>query len=228
MALSTLRQQAHRVRCFDSRPGLRYDAAVPSSSYDPPAQVTPVTHSAATLHYFLLDGRPRLEPLRVFDVRRVLWGGRVVTFFALGTSHAVVVEKGDIALTELLTCAAGDLEAHVLEQRAVGIDCVISRAIDSLRYDCQLSPFELDAGDGLQGDFSEAEQLIVKYGVGQGAEEPMTHIGWRIEGAMLSVETLHTYPHEGRGVRSQSTFRLSVRPNDTEKEVGSTKRRMRE
>ncbi len=131
-----------------------------------------------------------------------------MTFFALGTSHAVLVEQDDIALTELLTCAAGDLEAHVLEQRTVGSDCDISRAIDGLWYECQLSPFGLDADDGLRGEFSEAEQLIVKYGVDHGAEEPMTRIGWRIEDAMLSVETLHTYPHEGRGVRSESTFRL--------------------
>ncbi len=165
-------------------------------------------HSAATLRYFLLDGRARLEPLRVFDSRQVEWRGRVATFCALGTSHAVLVELGDTTLTELLTCAGGDLAANVLEQRAASADCVISRTIDNLRYDCRLSPFELDGGDRLRGAFASADQLNFKYGVAHGAEEPMTHIGWRTDHATLEVETLHTYPYEGRGVRSESTFRM--------------------
>ena len=169
---------------------------------------TSVIHSAATLRYFLLEGRPRLEPLRVFDSRRVEWQGRVVTFCVLGTSHAVLVELGDTVLTELLTCAAGDLEAHVLEQRATSSDCLISRTIATLRYDCRLSPFELAGGDRLRGAFSSADQLTFKYGVDHGADEPMTHIAWRTDDATLVVETLHTYPHEGRGVRSASTFRV--------------------
>jgi len=167
-----------------------------------------VIHSAATLRYFLLDGRARMEPLRVFDSRRVSWGDRVVTFCVLGTSHAVLVELGDTALTELLTCAAGDLQARVLEQRAANSDCVISRTIDNLRYDCRLSPFELDGGNRLRSAFSSADQLTCNYGVDDEAEEPITHIGWRIDGATLVVETLHTYPHEGRGVRTESTFRV--------------------
>ncbi len=133
-----------------------------------------------------------------------------MTFYALGTSHAVLLERGDTALTELLTCAAGDLEARVLEQRAASSDCVISRTIDDLRYDCRLSPFELAGRDRLRGAFSSADQITFTYGVDHGAEEPMTHIGWRTDGATLSVETLHTYPREGRGVRSESTFRVST------------------
>ena len=173
-----------------------------------PLHVTAVTHSAATLRYFLLEGRARLEPLRVFDSRQVEWRGRVVTFYALGTSHAVLVELGDTALTELLTCAVGDLQAGVLEHRAASSDCVISRTIDTLRYACRLSPFELDGSDRLRGAFSSADQLTFAYGVDHGAEEPMTHIGWRTDDATLSVETLHTYPHEGRGVRSESVFQI--------------------
>ena len=165
-------------------------------------------HSAATLRYFLLEGHARLDPVRVFDSRRVEWRGRVVTLCALGTSHAVLVELGDTALTELLTCAGGDLRARVLEERAASSDCVISRTIDTLRYDCRLSPFELDGRDRLRGAFSSADQLTFTYGVDHGAEEPMTHIGWRTDDATLSVETLHTYPREGRGVRSESAFRV--------------------
>ena len=36
----------------------------------------------------------------------------------------------------------------------------------------------------------------------------MTRIGWRADDATLSVETVHTYPHEGCGVRSESRFEV--------------------
>ena len=154
----------------------------------------------------------------MFDSRQVeCTRGRTVTFFVLGTSHAVLLEIGDTALTELLTCAAGDLEAPVLEERAASSGCVVARTIDSLQYDCRLSPFALDGDDRLHGAFSSADQLSFKYAVDHGAEEPdsslsgrttMTHIGWRAGEATLVVETLHTYPVEGRGVRSESTFRV--------------------
>lgn len=172
-------------------------------------------HSAATLRYFLLEGHARLDPLRVFDSRRVEWRGRVVTLCALGTSHAVLVELGDRVLTELLACGVGDLQAEVLEQRAASSDCFISHTTDDLRYDCRLLPFDLAGGDRLRGAFSSAEQLTFKYGVEYGPEEPMTHIGWRTDDTTLMVETLHTYPHEGRGVRSESTFKvLTASQND--------------
>ena len=132
----------------------------------------------------------------------------MVTFFVLGTSHAVLLESGDTALTELLTCAAGDLEARVLEERTASSGSVVARTIDNLQYDCRLSPFALDEDDRLHGVFSSADQLSFKYAVDHGAEEPMTHIGWRVDEATLVVETLHTYPVEGRGVRSESTFRI--------------------
>ena len=170
--------------------------------------MTAVIQSAATLRYFLLEGRARLEPLRVFDSRRVEWQGGVVTFCVLGTSHAVLVELRDTALTELLTCAARDLEAPVLDQRAVRSASAIARTIDQLHYDCRLSPFELDGDDRLCGAFATADQLAFTYDVDLGSEEPMTHIGWRADDATLVVETLHTYPHEGRGIRSESTFRV--------------------
>ena len=120
----------------------------------------------------------------------------------------MLLEIGDTALTELLTCAAGDLKAPVLEERAASSGCVVARTIDSLQYDCRLSPFALDGDDRLHGAFSSADQLSFKYAVDHGAEEPMTHIGWRAGEATLVVETLHTYPVEGRGVRSESTFRV--------------------
>ena len=167
-----------------------------------------VIHSAATLRYFLLDGRARLDHLRVYGSRRIPWHDRVVTFCVLGTSHAVLVELGDAALTELLTCAAGDLDARVLEQRNASTEWSVARTVDTLRYDCRLSLFQLDGTDRLRGPFSCADQLAFHYGAPHRTAEPMTRIGWRADDATLSVETVHTYPHEGCGVRSESRFEV--------------------
>jgi hypothetical protein len=140
----------------------------------------------------------------------------MVTFYVLGTSHAVLVEQDDTALTELLTCAAGDIGGQALEQRAATSDSRIVHTFAHLRYHCRLSPIELNGADRLRGDFASADQLTVNYKAAHGAAEPMTHIGWRIAEAALLVETLHTYPHEGRGIRSESTFRLTTEaPNLT-------------
>ena len=35
---------------------------------------------------------------------------------------------------------------------------------------------------------------------------PVTRMGWQMEDGLLRVETVHTYPEEGRGVRSWTTF----------------------
>lgn len=173
-----------------------------------PASGHPLIHSAASLRYFLIEGRARLEPLRVFDSRRAAWAGHAVTFYALGTSHAVLVELEDIALTELLTCASGDIDARVIEQRAAGSDWSVSGRVDRLRYDCRLSRFALDGTNFLRGAFAPGDRLVFSYRVEGSPEEPVTHIGWRTDARTLAVETLHTYPHEGRGVRSESVFRI--------------------
>ncbi len=164
--------------------------------------------SVATLRYFLLDGHARLEPLRVFGSRRVRWGDRVVTLYVLGTSHAVLVEQGDLALTELLTCATGDLDARVLEHRNASSEWSVVRTIDTLQYDCRLSLFPLERTDRLRGAFSRADQLAFHYGSKYGTEAPLTRIGWRVDNATLLVETVHTYPQDGCGVRSESRFEV--------------------
>lgn len=173
-----------------------------------PVPASPGTHSVATLRYFLIEGRVRLEPLRVFESRRVTWGDRAVTFHALGTSHAVLVEQGGAELAELLTCAPGDPQARVIRQRAASSDWSVSCTAGGLHYDCRLSGFDLDGAERLQGAFRDADRLLFGYGMEAGIEEPMTHIGWRAADRVLAVETLHTYPHEGRGVRSESVFRV--------------------
>ena len=168
-----------------------------------------VLHSTSTLRYLLLSGRARLEPLRIFESRRVKWLDHWVTFYALGTSHAILLEYGDAALTELLTCAPTTVQAHVLEQGAANLPWTVSRTFDNLSYRCRLTPFELGGGDRLQGAFPSEDQITFKYHVEGELEEPITHIGWRGGESTLTVETVHTYPHEGKGVRSNSIFEIS-------------------
>ena len=86
-----------------------------------------------------------------------------------------------------------------------------SRTFDNLSYRCRLTPFDLCGRDGLQGPFSREDQITFKYHVEGDLEEPVTHIGWRGRENTLSVETVHTYPHEEQGVRSKSTFEISCR-----------------
>ena len=78
-----------------------------------------------------------------------------------------------------------------------------------LSYRCRLTPFELCGGDGLQSEFSSEDRISFTYHTEGEFEEPITHIGWRGGDSTLSVETVHTYPNEGQGVRSESTFELS-------------------
>ncbi len=168
-----------------------------------------VLHSTSTLRYLLLSGRARLEPLRIFESRRVKWLDHWVTFYALGTSHAILLEYGDATLTELLTCAPTAVQAHVLEQGAANLPWTVSRTFDNLSYRCRLTLFELGGGDRLQGAFPSENRITFKYNVEGELEEPITHIGWRGGESTLTVETVHTYPHEGQGVRSNSIFEIS-------------------
>jgi len=168
-----------------------------------------VSHSTSTLRYFLLGGRAHLEPLRIFESRRVKWLDHWVTFYALGTSHAILFEYGGGALTELLTCAPTAAQTHILEQGAVNSPWTVSRTFDNLSYRCRLTPFELGGRNRLQGSFASEDQITFKYHVDGEIEEPITHIGWRGGESALVVETIHTYPHEGQGVRSNSTFEIS-------------------
>jgi len=201
------------LRCW-----LSVIALTQRARFDNPSDVTgltvpetPLIHSAATLRFFLLKGRARLEPLRIFDFREVEWQGFMVTFYVLGTSHAVLVEMEEAVITELLTCAANDPKAFVLEQGSVSSDWSVARRIGNLMYNCRLSRFELGSVGGFRGSFLNSDQLTFTYGLDNGAGEALTRIGWKRHGTMLSVETLHTYPREGCGVRSESTFRVLAR-----------------
>ncbi len=167
-----------------------------------------IIHSTSTLRYLLVRGRAPVEPLRIFESRRVKWLDHRVTFYALGTSHAILLEYGSTALTELLTCTPAAVQAHVLEQGPATEAWTVSRTFGNLSYRCRLAPFDLGGRDRLQGTFPRENRIAFTYRVQRGLEEPVTHIGWRGNESALSVETVHTYPHEGKGVRSHSTFEV--------------------
>jgi hypothetical protein len=80
--------------------------------------------------------------------------------------------------------------------------------VDNLNCRVSLAPFDLAHGDILQGDYSDECRLEVSFPLPCAGAEPVTRIGWRVGRASLMIETVHSYPEEGRGVRSFSRFDL--------------------
>jgi hypothetical protein len=163
-------------------------------------------HSASTLCYRLLDGLPCLEPFRILAAQTVAWRSWRTTFYVLGASHAVCLHREDAQITELLTCLPPDRTIPALAELAA--DAVRETCIDLRGLTCRvrLTPFALTEGDALRESFAEANQLAISYPASHGEPTPITRLGWRITGGQLSVETVHTYPEEGRGVRSRTLF----------------------
>ena len=176
-------------------------------------------HCLRDLRYRLTTGLISLRPLRVLAEREMRWRDWRVRFLALGTSHAVVLERGEERLTELLSCAAPLENANCLCLLEAGAEFAALSA-SAFGLDCRvaLEPFSLDAGDSLQTVFAADSQMRIAYPSSQtqgayaaasGASDeltPVTRIGWRVSPQELFIETVHTYPQEGRGLRSRSRF----------------------
>jgi hypothetical protein len=171
-----------------------------------------VIYSASTLRYRLLDGPARLEPLRVLDARTVYWCTWHVSFSVLAASHAVLLWQGDRQLIELLACALPTGGARSLVELAADQPAQICVAAHGLICSVRLMPFPLGEGDRLRGDFAAADRLAVAYPACPDARPPLTRIGWQVWGRRLSIETVHTYPEEEQGVRSESRFELQDAP----------------
>ena len=73
-----------------------------------------------------------------------------------------------------------------------------------------LTPFTLEENDFLEGNFDPNSQLEFGYPILAGDKTPITRVGWKISADSLFVETVHTYPEEGKGVRSRTEFRVSI------------------
>ena len=164
-------------------------------------------YSLSNLKYQLVSGHISLEPMQILDSRILDWEGYRVTFFVLGASHAVRLEWEGQFLTELLTCSPTEAE-NFGGTEIWRADTEQSFSLERLGWRCsvQLLPFELSAENKIQGKFPPQNTLSFHYPLQPTGEIPRTEIGWKTEDTLLTVETLHTYPEEGRGVHSLSRF----------------------
>ena len=166
-------------------------------------------HRADQLCFLLIRGRADLHRLRIFDSRQILWRGRRTVFYILGTSHAVSVEgRSRVAVLELLSCTPVAGAHEVLATSRGDVPYSVSTTVDDLRYQCDVTPFALDGWtDGFAHAFPVSDRLRFAYESPFGGSAPLTCIGWCANEDLL-VETVHTYPEEGRGVRSQSRIAI--------------------
>jgi len=163
-------------------------------------------HRVSDLRFALLESTGSLGATRILASREVHWNGDLVCFHVLAVSHAVVIRR-EQPITELLTCGdfrpVGQPLAHV----QIAAPCEFSTRVGRLDYRCRLEPFSLAAGDDLLGRFSPEQRMDVFF-PSDDVSAPVTRIGWQIERARLSVETVHSYPEQAVGVRSRSRFEL--------------------
>jgi hypothetical protein len=168
-----------------------------------------VQYHADQLCFLLLRGRADLDRLRIFDSRQIAWRGRPTVFYVLGASHAVSVEGRDrTAILELLSCASVAGTHEVLATSPVNAPYSVSMTVGDLVYQCDLTPFALDTWtDRFAQEFPVPNHLRFAYGPAGDETAPLTCIGWRADEDLI-VETVHTYPEEGRGVRSRTRIAI--------------------
>lgn len=184
----------------------------------PPSSVAlPVPQVIDTLRYRVYDRPVDLAPLVVRQVRRFAWGQAQVSAYVLGASHALTLDlrKGR-TVTELLTClppretsnaaSVGASEWRV--PTSVGEPWGTTFAHGEICGVVTLSRFALaDTSDELCSVFGRDDTLQEPFPTRTG-ETAWTRVGWRLDGPRLFVETIHTYPEEGEGIRSVTRFSL--------------------
>jgi hypothetical protein len=165
--------------------------------------------SASQLNYKLLTGQTDLRPLRILATQELTWKDWQVSIYVLGVSHAISFQQGGRRITELLTCSTVEPDRKptlALSADRAGEMCA---AIHGLVCRVRLQPISLEEGDHLEGAYDDSERLEVAFpDIGAGVS-PVTRIGWKARGGTLTVETVHSYPEEGRGVRSWSRFEIA-------------------
>ena len=165
-------------------------------------------HRIANLCYQLVQGRVCLEPLRILARREIVWKDWRVTFHVLGASHAVTLEKGDICITELFTCAPVTTAVPVLAQSEGKLPMRLCP--DVRGFDCRvkLERFALVVEDALRLDAPQANTLTVEFPHTSGDIAPITRLNWKITGSVLRINTIHTYPEEHAGARSETVLQI--------------------
>ena len=162
-------------------------------------------HSTTDLRYQLLTGPVSLGPLCVLASRSFRWSGHDVTVFILGASHAVRIERGGDTVTELLSCAPLKAEESVFREAAVDEPEPICACLYGLAVQSRIACTEIfQCPATLRMDCSGS--LSRAYPNRADGPSPLTQVGWRIDDNRLCVETLHTYPEEGRLVRTTTIF----------------------
>ncbi len=169
----------------------------------------PVIYGIRELRYFLVEGDADwMENFRILDSQQRPWNGRNITFYALCTSHAVTVRGPAGQFTELLSCRGGLHISPTLAEMASGNSVEMVINIQGLRYRFRMHQHALRGNDILLGQFEPQDEITIAYPKMPDLETPMTRIGWRFDRDVFSVETLHTYPEEGKGIRSESHFEI--------------------
>jgi hypothetical protein len=85
----------------------------------------------------------------------------------------------------------------------------LSTIIGDMRYSFRLTLHSLQGGDALLGRYPDEDQVTVAYPRQQEFAAPVTRIGWVIRPSVLRLETLHTYPEECIGIRTESVIEIA-------------------
>lgn len=169
---------------------------------------TPIfPYGMSALRYGLLTGPVDLAPLHVLASRCVPWQAWSVTFCVLGASHAVCLERGAAHLTELLACAVGNEIGIPVMQEETGKTTNLCLRAAGLLCKVTLIPFALTQDTQLSSESAPENRLEFAYPPQAEDLTPYTRIGWHVTSDALYVETVHTYPEEGCGVRSRTLIR---------------------
>jgi len=165
-----------------------------------------MNHTIDELLYRLVTGPLNLEPLRVIARRTISWRDLSVDLNILGASHALTITGDGWQLSELLTCRpAPDASDALIE---LPCESAVSGCARIFGVECQvrIAPFNLSEGSGLRLPIAPETLFAHEFDSVDGGPSPVTRIGWIAERNVLRVETIHTYPEAGRGVRSETVF----------------------
>jgi hypothetical protein len=164
-------------------------------------------HSLSALRYRLIAGVVDLAPLRILAARSVSWKSWRVSFHILGASHAVVLDRDGKAITELLTCSAPPEVENIVGEGLAERVSSGSICVGDLSLRTNLERFPLGNNWTLPRRFHTKDSMHMDFStISEGCA--LTAICWENFEEKLIVETVHTYPEEGMGIRSHSEFEV--------------------
>ena len=169
----------------------------------------PDAHSIGSLRYRLIAGDISLEPLHILKTHELTWHEWQVRLFVLGASHAVCLTRGDAKITELLTCLPPAGNSKPLYETSTEQTKQKCLHRNGLRWEIRL--WEYETVNNERRLIERESSLQVEFPATHSVEKPLTRIDWHIHRDMLLIQTLHTYPNQGRSVRS----RTKIAPKQT-------------